>query len=263
MRVYQQIYWSSDSTAVVLVVNKKFLCSLIHKKKKKLTFPAAVWTSDFVTARAWAALMEPRLNHCVTAVSAAILKMNHGPCSLDLRNTSIIYWLKTKRRENLELWFEMWGENRQGQRQSLWCSMVCHLFAKTVFFFVPFSLSTYLTHTHSLSAGVWWSHEKQFHGRWAEPHQDLQLYDTQLAQVCRSHTRSQNWAPWRAAALVVALSVARHDNSASMRVAKSCWQWSGKQQILRGTANCQTMIGLKNKKRQVERKSKRLTLFRA
>lgn len=112
-----------------------------------MTFPAAVWTSDFVTARAWAALMEPRLNHCMTAVSAAILKMNHGPCWLDLRNTSIIYWLKTRRRENLELWIEMWRENRQGQRQSLWFSMARRLFAKIIRFFFFFSFHLSDTHT--------------------------------------------------------------------------------------------------------------------
>lgn len=92
--------------------------------------------------------MEPRLNHCVTAVSAAILKMNHRPCSLDLRNTSIIYWLKTRRRENLELWIEMCGENRRGQRQALWFSMARRLFAKTIRFFFLF-LFLLIWHTHT------------------------------------------------------------------------------------------------------------------
>lgn len=153
-----------------------FLVSVLPKSQNNhLTFPAAVGTSDFVTARAWGALMEPRLNHCVTAVSAAILKMNHRPRSLDLRNTSIIYWLKTRRRENLGLWIEMWGGRTDEVRGSHYDSPWRVVFLPKPSDFFSFSLSTYLTHTHSLSAGVRWSHEKQFHGRWPEPPQDLRL----------------------------------------------------------------------------------------
>lgn len=57
------------------------------------------------------------------------------------------------------------------------------------FFFL--SLSTYLPRTHSLSAGVWWSHEKQFHGRWPESPQNLQPYDTELSCRSAAHTHTQ------------------------------------------------------------------------
>lgn len=145
-----------------------------------------------------------------------LLNKKKNRTHLTPRNASVKYWSKTRGRGIVELQIDMWWRKRRGHHQSIWACM---------FIFLPkssdFAFTRYLSspHTHSLSAGVQWSHEKQFHGRWPESPQNLQPYDTELS--CRSaaralrHTKRVDAHTYWATALVVAFHVAPDDISAN------------------------------------------------
>lgn len=198
---------------------------LIHKKHS--TFPAAVWASDFAAALRVSCANGTTAKSLRDSFAGRHIKKkeerNASPATLARltpRNTSIIYWSVTRRRGNAELQIEMWRriDGVTGSRYEPACSILFIYFLpkSSEFFFL--SLSTYLPRTHSLSAGVWWSHEKQFHGRWPESPQNLQPYDTELS--CRSaahthtHTRTDTHTHW-ATALVAAFHVAPDDIGAN------------------------------------------------
>lgn len=108
-KCFYQSYWLQNFAPLNLKRKRKKVPWL--SQYVILTYLTAASTLDFVTARVRAALMGLNMNHCVTAVPVVILKMNHGPCTLDLRDTSIINLWK-RRQEREKTW--------RGQRSSYW-----------------------------------------------------------------------------------------------------------------------------------------------
>lgn len=112
---------------------------------------------------AQAVLMEPQLNHYVTALRAAVSKKkrkrNASPATLARltpRNTSIIYWSETRRRGKAESQIEVWR-----RIDGVTCSRyepACSIF---LIYFLPkssefvFSFTLYLSSTHTFS--ICWS----------------------------------------------------------------------------------------------------------
>lgn len=206
-KCFYQSYWLQNFAPLNLKRKRKKVPWL--SQYVILTYLTAASTLDFVTARVRAALMGLNMNHCVTAVPVVILKMNHGPCTLDLRDTSII-----------NLW------KRRQEREKTWEDKD-HLIgiSRMSFFF-----STYTHVSGSLSARVWWSQERQFHSSWSEPPQPLQLHYFTPALVCCAHLDTHNSALRSAASFAVALNVTLHDNGGN----KSYQQLSSKQEIILG-----------------------------
>lgn len=169
--------------------------------KNHLTFPAAVWTSDFAAALCAScangttakSLRDCFAGHCIKKRKE---KRNASPATLARltpRNTSIIYWSETRRRGNAELQIEMW-RRKDGVIGSLHepaCSIFCIYFLpKSSELFFSFTLYLSSTRTFSICWSVVVSREAISRPlAWITSEPAAVWHWTKL-QVCRSHTHT-------------------------------------------------------------------------